>query len=207
MILKVLTVGFIATNCYIVGSGITRKCMVIDPGADAKLILKAVEADKLSVAMIVVTHSHFDHIGAVKSIKDATGARLAVGSGSEKQSPGAFVKLVAAMSGGSARIPEPDIFLTDGDKIDIDDLHFEVLFTPGHSPDEISLYGQGILFSGDTLFNAGIGRTDFPGCSYKQLESSIKTKLYTLPNNTIVYPGHGPATTIGDEKRGNPFIR
>ncbi|MCX6001553.1 MAG: MBL fold metallo-hydrolase [Chloroflexi bacterium] len=207
MILKALTVGFIATNCYIVGSVITRKCMVVDPGADAKLILKTAEADKLSVAMIVVTHSHFDHIGAVKSIKDATGARLAVGSGSEKQSPGAFVKLVAAMSGGSARIPEPDIFLTDGDKIDIDDLHFEVLFTPGHSPDEISLYGQGILFSGDTLFNAGIGRTDFPGCSYKQLESSIKTKLYTLPDNTIVYPGHGPATTIGDEKRGNPFIR
>jgi len=108
MIFKALTVGFIATNCYIVGSGITRKCMVVDPGADAKLILKTVEADKLSVAMIVVTHSHFDHIGAVKSIKDATGARLAVGSGSEKQSPGAFVKLVAAMSGGSARIPEPD---------------------------------------------------------------------------------------------------
>ncbi len=207
MILKALTVGFIATNCYIVGSGNTRRCMVVDPGADAKLILKTVEADKLSVAMIVVTHSHFDHIGAVKSIKDATGARLAVGSGSEKQSPGAFVKLVAAISGGSARIPEPDIFLTDGDKIDIDDLHFEVLFTPGHSPDEISLYGHGILFSGDTLFNAGIGRTDFPGCSYKQLESSIKTKLYALPDNTIVYPGHGPATTIGDEKRGNPFIR
>jgi len=207
MIFKALTVGFIATNCYIVGSGITRKCMVVDPGADAKLILKTVEADKLSVAMIVVTHSHFDHIGAVKSIKDATGARLAVGSGSEKQSPGAFVKLGAAMSGGSARIPEPDEFLKDGDKIDIDDLNFEVLFTPGHSPDEISLYGHGILFSGDTLFNAGIGRTDFPGCSYKQLESSIKTKLYTLPDNTIVYPGHGPATTIGDEKRGNPFIR
>ena len=207
MILKALTVGFIATNCYIVGSGITRKCMVVDPGADAKLILKTVEADKLSVAVIVVTHSHFDHIGAVKSIKDATGARLAVGSGSEKQSPGAFVKLVAAMSGGSARIPEPDLFLTDGDKIDIDDLHFVVLFTPGHSPDEISLYGQGVLFSGDTLFNAGIGRTDFPGCSYQQLESSIKTKLYTLPDSTIVYPGHGPATTIGDEKRGNPFIR
>ena len=97
--------------------------------------------------------------------------------------------------------------LNSSDKIDIDDLHFEVLFTPGHSPDEISLYGHGVLYSGDTLFNAGIGRTDFPGCSYKQLESSIKTKLYTLPDSTVVYPGHGPATTIGDEKRGNPFIR
>ncbi len=207
MIFEALTVGFIATNCYIVGSDSTRKGMAIDPGAEAKTILKSIEKTGLSIELIVVTHSHFDHIGAVNSLKDATGARLAVGSGTEKQSPGAFVKLVAAMSGGSARIPEPDLFLKDGDKIDIDDLHFEVLFTPGHSPDEISLYGHGVLFSGDTLFNAGIGRTDFPGCSYKQLESSIKTKLYILPDNTIVYPGHGPATTIGDEKRGNPFIR
>ena len=207
MILKALTVGFIATNCYIVGSEVSKKCMVIDPGADAKSILKAIENAQLSVALIVTTHSHFDHLGAVSSLKAASGARFAVGAGSGKYTPGAFVKLVAAMSGGSARIPEPDEFLKDGDKIDIDDLHFEVLFTPGHSPDEISLYGQGVLFSGDTLFNAGIGRTDFLGCSYEQLELSIKTKLYTLPDSTIVYPGHGPATTIGNEKRGNPFIR
>ena len=207
MILKALTVGFIATNCYIVGSEVSKRCMVIDPGADAKSILKAIENAQLSVALIVTTHSHFDHLGAVSSLKAASGARFAVGAGSGKYTPGAFVKLVAAMSGGSARIPEPDEFLKDGDKIDIDDLHFEVLFTPGHSPDEISLYGQGVLFSGDTLFNAGIGRTDFPGCSYEQLELSIKTKLYTLPDSTIVYPGHGPATTIGNEKRGNPFIR
>jgi hydroxyacylglutathione hydrolase len=207
MILKALTVGFIATNCYILGSDTTRKAMVIDPGGDSRAILKAVNDDNLSVSLIVITHSHFDHIGAVKAVKDATGAKFAVGAGAEKSSPGAFIKLVVAMSGGSAKIPEPDLFLSDGDKIDIDDLHFEVLFTPGHSPDEISLYGQGILFSGDTLFNAGIGRTDFPGCSYEQLEHSIQAKLYTLPDQTIVYPGHGPETTIGREKRGNPFIR
>jgi len=207
MILKALTVGFIATNCYIVGSDTTRRTMVIDPGADPRAIMKAIDADRLLLSMIVITHSHFDHTGAVKAIKDATGARFAVGAGAEKSSPGAFIKLVAAMSGGSARIPEPDLFLSDGDKIDIDDLHFEVIYTPGHSPDEISLYGHGILFSGDTLFNAGIGRTDFPGCSYEQLEHSIQTRLYTLPDQTIVYPGHGPETTIGREKRGNPFIR
>ena len=199
--------GFIATNCYIVGSDTTRHAMVIDPGADSKTILKVLNADNLSLSLIVVTHSHFDHTGAVKSLKDATGARFAVGAGADKSAPGAFIKLVAAMSGGSAKIPEPDLFLSDGDSVDIDDLHFKVLFTPGHSPDEISLYGHGILFSGDTLFNAGIGRTDFPGCSYEQLEHSIQTKLYTLPDDTVVYPGHGPATTIGREKRGNPFIR
>ena len=207
MIVKALTVGFIATNCYIVGSDITRRAMVIDPGADPRAIMKAIDADRLLLSLIVITHSHFDHTGAVKAIKDATGARFAVGAGADKSSPGAFIKLVAAMSGGSAKIPEPDLFLSDGDNIDIDDLHFEVLYTPGHSPDEISLYGHGILFSGDTLFNSGIGRTDFPGCSYEQLEHSIQSKLYTLPDQTVVYPGHGPATTIGREKRGNPFVR
>jgi len=207
MIVKALTVGFIATNCYIIGSDITRRAMVIDPGADSRAIMKAIDADRLLLSLIVITHSHFDHTGAVKAIKDATGARFAVGAGADKSSPGALIKLVAAMSGGSAKIPEPDLFLSDGDKIDIDELHFEVIYTPGHSPDEISLYGHGILFSGDTLFNSGIGRTDFPGCSYEQLEHSIQTRLYTLPDQTVVYPGHGPATTIGREKRGNPFIR
>ncbi len=207
MIFEMLTVGFIATNCYIVGSDQSRKGMVIDPGAEARGILNVIERRNLSVELIVITHSHFDHIGAVTALKNATKARFAVGAGAGNAGPGAFTKLVALMSGGSAKIPEPDIMLKDGDKIDIDDLHFEVLFTPGHSPDEISLYGHGVLFSGDTLFNCGIGRTDFPGCSYEELENSIKTKLYTLPDDTIVYPGHGPETTIGQEKRGNPFIR
>jgi len=207
MILRALTVGFIATNCYIVGSDTAGKAMVIDPGADSKPILKVRNQDNLTLSLIVVTHSHFDHTGAVKALKDATGAKFAVGAEADRSSPGAFIKLVAAMSGGSAKIPEPDLFLSDGDSIDIDGLHFKVLFTPGHSPDEISIYGHGMLFSGDTLFNAGIGRTDFPGCSYEQLEHSILTKLYTLPDDTVVYPGHGPATTIGRKKRGNPFIR
>lgn len=206
MIFRALTVGFIATNCYIAGSEITRRGLVIDPGGSARDILSAIKSLKLEVVMIVATHCHFDHIGAVTVLKEATGAKFAVGGG-EKMPPGAFAKLVAVMSGGSGSVPEPDIILKDGDSIDIDDLHFKVLFTPGHSPDEISLYGHGILFSGDTLFNSGIGRTDFPGCSYEQLAASIKDKLYALPDDTVVYPGHGPETTIGDEKRGNPFIR
>jgi hydroxyacylglutathione hydrolase len=206
MIFEALTVGYIATNCYIVGSDVTKRGMIIDPGAGAKTILEAVNSLKLKVEMIVITHSHFDHLGAVKALKEATGAKFAVG-GTTKSTPGAFTKIVAMMSGGSATVPDPDLILKDGDAIDIDDLHFEVLFTPGHSPDEISLYGHGILFSGDTLFNSGIGRTDFPGCSFEQLADSIKNKLYKLPDDTLVYPGHGPETTIGEEKRGNPFIR
>ncbi|MDD5312559.1 MAG: MBL fold metallo-hydrolase [Dehalococcoidia bacterium] len=207
MIVETLTVGFIATNCYVVGSEMTGKGMIIDPGAEPKLILKTVADLNLSVSLIAITHSHFDHIGALKQVKDATGAKFAVGTSALKATTSAFTKLMAAMSGSSATIPEPDILLKDGDSIDIDDLHFKVLYTPGHSPDGISIYGQGVVFSGDTLFNYGIGRTDFPGCSEEQLFAGIKNKLYVLPDNTVVYPGHGPETTIGREKRGNPFIR
>jgi hydroxyacylglutathione hydrolase len=207
MIFEALTVGLISTNCYIVGSEITKKCMVVDPGGSANNILSKIQENKLIISLIVVTHSHFDHLGAVKAIKNATNAKFAVGAAGEKINPSAYVKMVSLMAGGSITVPEPDMFLADGDSIDIEDLHFKVLYTPGHSPDEICLYGQGILFSGDTLFNSSIGRTDFPGCSFEQLEDSIRSKLYTLPDNTVVYPGHGPETTIGNEKRGNPFVR
>jgi hydroxyacylglutathione hydrolase len=206
MILEALTVGFISTNCYIVGSETTRKALVIDPGGNAATILRSVSKHELSVSMIIATHSHFDHLGAVKAVKEATGAKFAVGPSSGNKT-GTFAKMVSMMTGGSVTVPEPDVFLKDGDTVDLGDLHFEVLYTPGHSPDEICLYGEGILFSGDTLFNMGIGRTDFPGCSYEELETSIRAKLYVLPDKTVVYPGHGPETTIGDEKRGNPFIR
>jgi hydroxyacylglutathione hydrolase len=206
MILKMLTVGFIATNCYLVGSEKSRQGMVIDPGAEARSILKAVESLNLKLKYIVLTHSHFDHTGAIKAIKDATNAEFLLGAGPSKSSPGAFVKLMAAMSGGSANIPEPDLMLNESDTLEIDDLSFRIISTPGHSQDGICLYGEGILFSGDTLFNMGVGRTDFPGCSEEQLFHSIKHKLYVLPDDTLVYPGHGPATTIGDEKANNPFV-
>lgn len=207
MIFEALTVGFIATNCYIVASDTTRRGMVIDPGAEGKMILQHIDRLRLQISLVIATHSHFDHLGAVKQVVDATGAKFAAGEGHHKAVPGAFSRMVNAVSGGSIKAVEPDIFLKDNDKVDIDDLHFKVLFTPGHCIDEICLYGHGMLFSGDTLFNTGIGRTDFPGCSFEQLKESIITKLYTLPDETVVYPGHGPATTIGDEKRGNPFIR
>jgi glyoxylase-like metal-dependent hydrolase (beta-lactamase superfamily II) len=103
--------------------------------------------------------------------------------------------------------PKPDRLLRDGDRIEIGDLHFEVLHTPGHSAGGICLSAHGVVFSGDTLFNFGIGRTDFPGCSHERLIKSIREKLMVLPDETLVYPGHGPPTTIGDERRGNPFLR
>ncbi|MBM3142666.1 MAG: MBL fold metallo-hydrolase [Chloroflexi bacterium] len=205
MILKLLTVGPFASNCYIVGSESSKRGIIIDPGAEAKLILKTVNDLGLTISLIVVTHMHFDHVGALTPVKEGTGAKFALHEA--EAGLGVFSRMLSSMTGGSfSQLPKPDKLLKDGDKIDIDGLHFTVLHTPGHSPDGISLYGHGIVFTGDALFNYGIGRTDFPGCSYDQLMDSIQNKLMTLPDETIVYPGHGPSTTIGEERRDNPFL-
>ena len=208
MILKLLAVGPFASNCYIVGSESSNRGIIIDPGAEARLILKTVSDLGLTISLIVVTHVHFDHVGALMPVKEETGAKFAIHEADAKAGLGVFSRMLSSMAGGSfSQPPKPDTLLKDGDTIDIDDLHFTVLHTPGHSPGGISLYGHGVVFSGDTLFNYGIGRTDFPGCSHEQLIDGIQNKLMTLPDETIVYPGHGPSSTIGEERRGNPFLR
>jgi len=207
MILKPLVVGPYGTNCYIVGSESTKRGMIIDPGSEPDAILRAVDKLGLSIIWIVITHGHFDHIGALKAVKDATGAGVAIHEAEIKGAGQAITQLLGGVLSGSDKLAEPDRLLKDGDVIDIDDLHFTVLYTPGHSKGGISLVGHGVVFSGDTLFNSGIGRTDFPGCSQKQLLDSIYKKLMVLPDETIVYPGHGPETTIGSERSMNPFLQ
>ena len=208
MIIETLALGMYGTNCYIVGSESTKRGMIIDPGADSKTILRAVDELGLSIELIVVTHSHFDHIGAVKAVKEATGAKFAAHEALGEGALSSITQTLGGMMSGSAGKPQkPERALKDGDVIDIDDLHFTVLCTPGHSQDGISLAGHGVVFSGDTLFNYGIGRTDFPGCSHARLMDSIHKKLMTMPENTVVYPGHGPQTTIGAERKMNPFLR
>ncbi len=202
MILKQLTVGRFASNCYIVGSESGKEGMIIDPGASTKQILSDVEELGLNIRLIVLTHGHMDHIGGVKGVKEATGAEVAIHADDVR-----FLRRLSLSTVYNLSFPSPpDRLLRDGDSIDIGDLHFTVLHTPGHSPGGICLLGHGVLFSGDTLFNYGIGRTDFPGGSHQQLMNNINTRLMALPDDTVVYPGHGPDTTIGIERRGNPFL-
>jgi glyoxylase-like metal-dependent hydrolase (beta-lactamase superfamily II) len=209
MILRALEVGPFASNCYIVGSEATKEGMIIDPGAEAEFLLDNVRQLGLSIKVIVVTHTHMDHVGALQQVKASTGADLAMheAEASGRTGQGITRMLGALMPGSSEPPPEPERLLKDGDVIEIGDLSFSIIHTPGHSPGGISIYGQGMLFSGDTLFNSGIGRTDFPGCSYEELMDSIHNRLIILPDETIVLPGHGPQTTIGAERKHNPFLR
>ncbi len=205
MLLKKLVVGSFASNCYMVGSELTKEGMIIDPGDEAKEILKNIKDLELDIRSIVVTHGHIDHIGALKEIKEATGAEVAIHGDDANSFQGHSLSNVFGLSYPPP--PPPDRLLKDGERLDIGDLHFSVLHTPGHSPGGICLLGQGAVFSGDTLFNNGIGRYDLPNGNYRQLMDSIHNKLMTLPDNTIVYPGHGPETTIGTERQANPFLQ
>ena len=208
MLFRAIELGPFLANCYIVGSDRTGEGIIIDPVAEAETIMDNVRQLGLTIKIIVATHSHPDHIMALGQIKEETGAPFAM---HEAESAGMIASGMARvmgmfMSGSAEPLPKPDMSLQDGEAIEVGDLSFTVLHTPGHSPGGISLYGHGMVFVGDTLFNFSIGRTDFPGCSHQQLIESINSKLLTLPDETIVYPGHGPQTTIRAERQHNPFL-
>jgi glyoxylase-like metal-dependent hydrolase (beta-lactamase superfamily II) len=205
MILQMLAVGPFASNCYIVGSEKTKEGIIIDPGAEPETILDEVRKLGLKITMIVATHGHVDHIGGVADVKKATQAPFAMHADDVAALP-EVSKHLSMLFGTHMNPPQSvDKLLNEGDIIKVGEYSFKVLHTPGHSPGGISLAGNGVVFSGDTLFNYGIGRTDFPGCSYDALMDSIRTKLMTLPDETIVLSGHGPDTTIGTERHGNPW--
>lgn len=206
MIVEKLEVGPIMANCFILGCETTKEAVVIDPGDAADRILMALSKSELSVKYLINTHGHFDHVGANKRMKEVTGAALAIHPDDEFM----LEKLSrsAMMFGLSAEnSPPADILLNDGDEIKFGEITLKVIHTPGHSKGGVCLYTKGHLFAGDTLFEKSIGRTDLPGGDYDTLISSIKNKLLGLDDNTIVYTGHGPETTIGKEKRMNPFLR
>lgn len=208
MIIDRVVVSPFATNCYIVGSEASKQGIIIDPGDEAEAILGRVADLELDIKLIVLTHGHIDHVGALKAVKETSGAEMAIHADDAKSLRGlrGFLQSVLVPGLSYPVPPPPERLLQDGDSLDVSDLHFKVLHTPGHTPGGICLLGEGVVFSGDTLFNYGIGRTDLPGGSYHRLMESIRTRLLVLPDNTIVYPGHGPETTVGDERAGNPFL-
>ncbi|MBT4512628.1 MAG: MBL fold metallo-hydrolase [Chloroflexi bacterium] len=195
MIFKALSVGPYMSNCYIVGSETTKEGLIIDPGAEPDTILNAVDQAELKIKLIVATHGHIDHVTAVNQVKEKLDA------------PFAMHEAETVKGGVFGKSPDVDQPLKDGDVIEIGDLSFTVRHTPGHSLGGIVLIGHGIVFSGDTLFQYSIGRTDFPDGSHSQLMTGIFEHLMILPDETVVYSGHGPQTTIGMERQANPFVR
>jgi hydroxyacylglutathione hydrolase len=192
MIVKCFKVGWLSTNCYVVGCEETKEAVLIDPGleskAEAELILDYIKQNCFRIKYIINTHGHPDHISGNLAMKKATGAPILI------------------HENGEDRV-HANRKLCDGDVIQVGNFNLTVLHTPGHTPCGICLLGDKVVFTGDSLFEGSIGRTDFPGGSFQQLIKSIKTKLLPLPDNFKVYPGHESFSTIGNERKYNPFLQ
>ena len=207
MIYRTLEIMPFGTNCYLVASEQTRDGMVIDPAGDATRIMSNIHELGLKIGLIVVTHTHHDHIGAIGSVAEHTGAEFAVHTAEAELMRRYDFSHFSNYDPTFKKPPRPGRLLKDGDILVVGDLRFRVLHTPGHSTGGICLAGYGVVFSGDALFKMSIGRTDGPGGDYNLLISSIRNKLLMLPDKTVVLPGHGPKTTIGRERQSNPFLR
>jgi glyoxylase-like metal-dependent hydrolase (beta-lactamase superfamily II) len=206
LIVKTLAVGPIQTNCYVIGCAETLEGAVIDPGWDAATILAEAETAGLTIRYVLNTHAHWDHMSANADIVASTGAQLAI---HPQELPLLHARGGADVWGLAVKpSPEPDVLLTEAQSIQIGHLTLQVLFTPGHTPGHVSFYeaDAGVVFDGDVLFKQGIGRTDLPGGDQRALMHSIREVLMALPPETVVYSGHGPATTIGEERWANPWL-
>jgi len=200
---QTIVVGALETNCYLVSCEATRECAVIDPGAEHERIFLAIAEDELKPVLLINTHGHVDHTGANRDVKEHFGIPIAIHA-ADAPMLGKVQQLELSLFLGAKDSPPADRILKDGDVVRIGNGQLRVLHTPGHSPGGISLLGDGFVLSGDTLFMEGVGRTDLPGGSRPQLVRSIREKLMTLPDETLVLPGHGPHTTIGHERENNP---
>jgi hydroxyacylglutathione hydrolase len=204
--LDTLVVGDLQINCYLFGSSATREAVIIDPGGDAAVIEEKVAEHKALVKMILLTHGHFDHIGALDQLRRQFACPVAIHAEDASALINPMINL-SALTGSGIATAEAEQLLQGGDHIQVGELSLEVIHTPGHTRGGVCFRYSSVLFAGDTLFSSGIGRTDLPGGSMAQLEHSIREKLYVLADDTLVLPGHGESTTIGYEKTSNPFVR
>ena len=187
--LRKLVVGPYQSNCYILGCKETKEGVVIDPGDEVLRIVKEISGNALKILYILITHGHIDHIGGASELKQITKAPLFIHN---LDAPGLHFR--------------PDGYLYDGQKLHFGTYSISVIHTPGHSPGGVSFLSPGAIFTGDTLFAGSIGRTDFPGGDYNKLIDGVVTKIFPLGDDMRVYPGHGPATTVGRERLTNPFF-
>jgi len=195
----------IGTNCYVAACPETKEAIVIDPGDEAKKIYNFVTKNEFKVSAIVNTHGHWDHVGGNRDLKKLTGAPIFIHEEDAKFLTDGKLNL-GSMMGKNETSPQGDRMLKDGDVVKVGKFDLKVVHTPGHTPGGISLIGENEAFVGDTLFAGSIGRTDLPGGNYETLMTSIKNKLLPLKDEMVVYPGHGPSTTIGKERQRNPFL-
>ena len=208
MIIKMYTVGPLKTNCYVVGCEERLEAVLIDPGfssAEGRIILDQLKSMNLKLKYVINTHGHFDHILGNSLIKEETGAEILI----HRKDAEMILdpeKNLSVLIGARVYSPPAEHCLEDDETISIGELAFKVMYTPGHTSGSISLLIDNILFSGDTLFAGSIGRTDLPGSSYREIIRSIREKLLVLSDDVKLYPGHGPISTIGEERRNNPYI-
>ncbi len=207
MIHEILAVGPLQCNCSVIGDETSKESIVLDPGDDIEEVMAALGRHQLQVKQIVITHAHIDHVGGAMKLKRLTGAPILI-----NQNDYALLKMLDVQAGWVGMRPPGavtiDHSLGEGDKVRAGSLSGSVLHTPGHTEGSICVYFQPdkMLFAGDTLFAGSIGRTDLPGGSYEKIMASLHGPVLSLPDDTIVVPGHGPLTTIGDERETNPFL-
>ena len=205
MIVRPLVIGTIMENTYILGSEDSGDCVIIDPGGEPDRVLEEVETLGLKVGMILNTHGHGDHVGGVAGIKNATNATYGIHK-SDAEMLKSDNSWIATIMPGFQDPPEPDINVMHEQILEVGDIRIRVIETPGHTQGGVCYYTEGLLFTGDTLFQGSIGRSDLPGGNGRLLIQNILSRLMTLPADTIVYPGHGPESTVGREKLPNPFL-
>jgi glyoxylase-like metal-dependent hydrolase (beta-lactamase superfamily II) len=205
-IVRGIVVGSFAENCWIIGNRRTREAICVDPGDQPDEILAMARDMGVTVKFIANSHAHIDHILGVGAIREATGARFLLHPGDVELARNTAASAKNWMGIDLPNPPEPDALLADNDDIDVDGLKLKVLHTPGHTQGSVCFLANGIVFAGDTLFAGSIGRTDLPGGDLNTLLRSIREVLFRFPDDTVVWSGHGEVTTIGKERRTNPFL-